>query len=159
MMPIIAAAVCLIVYAFDRIQLIDWVGFTDLEIQFIVTDAATGQPVKDATISVHSEDGSLYRERDETQFALQTDQDGIARQVCHDNLCSGRQSGLGFTNTFSVALPSWYFQVSAPGYRPTEGVWLDPRKYSRQVQEVGRRATRLVVLVAIEKARTEPAPD
>jgi hypothetical protein len=147
---LVLAAVPLAVWCFDRVQLIYWVGGTDLEVEFVVTDAATGEPVEAAEIGILSE-GGFYRERDEKQFALRTDREGVARRVCHDGMCFGTQSGLRFTDTYHVHLPWWFFRVSAPGYEGMEPVYLDEPEYVRQVRRVGPRAAKVVVKVRIRK--------
>src|ERR1700732_3342445 len=97
------AAIPVALLGYDSFMIL-WVGSTDLEIEFVVTEVVTGQPVEGAKIAVHS-DGGFYREREEKGFTLLTDQDGIARRVCHDSMCFGTRSGLRFTDTYVVHLP------------------------------------------------------
>src|SRR6516162_6402728 len=61
-------------------QTIHWVGFTDLLIEFVVSDAETGEPIPDAIIKMHSE-GGLYKERDQGDFRLVTGSDGRAQHL------------------------------------------------------------------------------
>src|SRR4051794_19260369 len=93
-----AAVLILTVVGYDRMLTIVWVGHTDLEAEFVVTDAATGRPMNDAKVTVHSE---IPRGDEMQAFSLVTDQNGVSRHVCGCT-CGGKESGLGFTNTFSV---------------------------------------------------------
>jgi hypothetical protein len=143
----VTAVLVLTVVGYDRMLTIIWDGYTNLEVEFLVTDAATGEPVNGARINVHSE----FPPRDaEQDFSLVTDEGGIARHAC-TRMSSGKESGLGFTKTFSVSLPEWAFRVSAPGYETSELLSLPFSKYGRQVQRLGGGQTKLVVRVPIRK--------
>ena len=146
------AAIPLAVWGCDRLQTIHWVGHTDLEIEFVVTEAATGQPVEGAKIAVVSE-GGFYREREEKELTLVTGQDGIASRVCHDSMCFGTQSGLRFKDTFVVHLPWWHYRVTADGFEPSELAYLVVLEYIRQVKRIGPGAAKLIVPVSIQKGR------
>jgi hypothetical protein len=134
---------------YDEVFTWDWIGKTDLQIEFFVKDVSTGKPVEDATIEVIVEDG-FYRERDEKEFKLVTGQDGMARRVCHDNKCCGIRSGLRFTDIFSVFLPGWRFKVSAPVFEPGGWVSLNSEVIG-QPKRLGPGISKLVVLVAVKK--------
>jgi hypothetical protein len=151
----VLAAVSLAVWGSVHVPCICWVGGTDLEVEFVVTDAATGEPVEAAEIAIVSE-GGLYRERDEQQFVLRTDREGVARRVCHEAMCSGTRSGLRFTDTYRVHLPWWYFEVSAPGYGSTEPAYLDSPEYGRQVRRVSPGVSKVVVNIRVRKLETRP---
>jgi hypothetical protein len=153
-------AVPLLAVGYDRLQTRHWVGHTDLQVDFLVTDARTGQPVAGAKVAVHP-DGGFYRDRDEPAFVLMTGGDGAARRVCHDSMCAATQSGLRFTDTYAVHLPWWYFRVSAQGFEASDIVFLDAPEFARQVRRVGPRAAELVVQVSLRKRTAEPrgAPD
>jgi hypothetical protein len=144
------AAIPLAVCVFDRAQRIYWVGSTDLEVEFVVTDAASGQPVEAAELLVYEEVG-LYREARHGTFTLVTDEDGIARRICHDNMCSGTDSGLAFTHTYHVAWPDWLIQVSATGYEPSEPVGLWDVREKCQQQHVGPRHDKLTVRLSVQR--------
>jgi hypothetical protein len=145
-------AVPLAVWGYDRVQMMCWVGGTDLEIEFVVTDAATGKPVEGATITVHSE-GGFYDEREEKDFTLRTDRHGIARRVCHNSMCFGTQSALRFTDTYVVHLPWWYVWTSAPGYEKSSLLYLDTSEHGQRVQRVGAGAARVGVSISLRKRR------
>ena len=146
-------AILLGILGYDRSLVIDWVGATDLEIEFAVTDLGTSQPIEGARIAVLSE-GGFYREHEEKEFTLVTDQAGRARRVCHENMCTGVGSRLGFTDTYHVYLPEWLFQVSATGYEPRELVELHVPEYSRRVQRIGPGRAKLVVELSLRKVPT-----
>ena len=148
---LVVGMVSLGILGYDRRQGIYWVGATDLEIEFVVTDSATGQPVDAAEIAVVSE-GGLYREREEKQFRLVTDQEGSVRRTCHHSMCFGKQSGLRFTDTYGIHLPWWSFQVCAPGYESTDWRYLEPQEFEHRVQRTGSGRARLVVEVALQRA-------
>lgn len=150
-----AIAVPLLVWGFDRVQMIRWVGSTDLEVEFTVIDAATGNPIHGARIEVQSE-GGFYVERDKQEFVLVAGPEGVARKVCQRSMCFGTQSGLRFTDTFVVHLPWWQFRVVADGYEPRERTELDGPEYVRQVRRAGPGKAKLVVPVSLHKLHPVP---
>jgi hypothetical protein len=125
-----------------------WVGSTDLEVEFVATDATTGQPVPGAEVEVWS-GGGFYEEREPREFRLAADPDGRAAYVCRGSMCFGTSSL--FTDTYCVHLPHWWFRVSAPGYEATEPIDLDVLEYRRAVRKVGPRGAKLVVPVSLRK--------
>jgi hypothetical protein len=140
----------LLAWGFDRVAWMDWVGSTDVEVEFIVTEATTGQSIENAKIVITSEDRD-YREGEEKQFQLETNPEGKAQQMCHC-LCSGNISGLCITQSRVINLPWWYFQASASGYRPSERACLHGPEYAKQIQRIGRRADKLIVRLSLQKA-------
>jgi hypothetical protein len=129
-----------------------WVGDTDLEVVFAVTDAATGVGIAGAAVEVQSE-GGFYEGPDEREFALTTDRKGIARRVCRKNMCYGTRSGLGLTHSFAGHLPEWRFRVVAEGYEPgARSELITPENHPRVRRVVVRRA-RLLVSGASETRR------
>jgi hypothetical protein len=142
----------LLVLGWDRVQMICWVGHTDLEIEFVVVDGDSDQPVPGARIDLYSV-GRSYDYQDGEQFHLLADAVGVARKECLGTMCSGTQSGLRFTDTYVVHLPCWLFRVSAQGFEQTEWVELDTCEYYRQAQRVGPCKARLVVQVALRRSR------
>jgi hypothetical protein len=141
---LVVLSVPLLVWGCDRIQTIYWVGSTDLEVEFVVTDAISGLPLSGAQIEVKSE-GGFYEQRDEREFTLVADPDGIARKECRNSMCFGTQSGLRFTDTYVVHLPCWLFRVTAPNYEPSDWVDLDVWENVSRVQRVGPGRAKLVV--------------
>ncbi len=128
-----------------------WVGGTDLSVEFLVTDAESGQPISEARIEIESY-GGLYQDRDEKEFTLTADAAGVARKECKENLCSGKQSGLNLNNTFHVALPDWRYRVVAKGYNSGDWIFLSSPEPRRNVQRVGVGKTRLVIPVQLPRS-------
>ena len=127
---------------------VHWVGSTDLEVEFVVTDTATSEPISNARIEIRSE-GGFYEEREPRDFHLVSEPDGHVSYSCRNSMCFGT-SGL-FTDAFAVHLPWWRFRVVADGYTPTEWVYLDEPNYRRQARRAGRGKAKLVVPVAVHK--------
>jgi hypothetical protein len=148
-------ALPLLTWACDSLGTIYWVGRTDLEVEFGVTDAATGNLIPGARIEVQSE-GGLYEERGKQEFVLVAGPDGLARKECRGSMCFGTQSGLRFTNTFVVHLPWWRFRVVADGYEPGEWKYLDVPEYVRQTRRNGPGKAKLVVPMSLQKRLAEP---
>jgi hypothetical protein len=139
---IAVCAVSLLGLAYDRLWAIHWVGSTDLEVEFVVTEARSSAAIPGARVEIQS-DGGFYEERDKQEFALVTDLDGVARKVCVDSMCSGSRSGLGFTDTFAVHLPFWRFRVVADGYKPTVLGSLDVPEFQRQARRTSPHTANL----------------
>lgn len=148
-------ALPLLLWGCDRLRTIYWVGHTDLEVEFVVTDAANGSPIPQARIEVYSE-GDSYSEDSEREFALATGQDGRVIKECLSSMCSGKESGLRFTDTFAVHLPGWTFRGVAEGYEPGEWRGLATRESVRQVQRVDSDKAKLVVPVSLRRAFPVP---
>jgi hypothetical protein len=147
-----AMLVPLLVWGFDRIQFVTWVGSTDLKIAFVVVTGNAEQPVAGARIEVQSE-GGFYEEREKQEFVLHTNTDGIAHKVCHSSMCFGARSGLGFTDTFAVHLPWWRFRVSAPGFSSSGWVDLDVSEFRRRARRSGPGKAELLVRISLREAR------
>src|SRR5262249_39986542 len=143
------AVVALATVLYDRLQVFHWVGSADLTIEFLVTDAETGEPIQNADILIHSE-GGFYEERHPRDFRLRTDSKGAVRYVCRRSMSFGNQSGLRFTDTFNVHLPWWFVGVAAPGYQTIEPFELEA--YHQPVKEVGPRHAKLIVPIALHKS-------
>ncbi len=107
---LVMSAVGVLVY--DWVSTFLWLGSTDLEITILVYDAATEQPIPGAKIKVNVMDS---RDEQDREFILVTDAIGRATKE-RECTCCGTRSGLKFTDTFSVHLPDWTYQVTAPGY-------------------------------------------
>jgi hypothetical protein len=137
------------------IQRAHWVGSTDLEIEYIVTDAVTGELIKGATITVHAEGGDCA-EREKQRFSLVTDATGSVNRLCKGCMCFGT-SGWNI-DTYVVHLPWWYYQVTAEGYSTTAWTELDVIENVRNVLR-GNPAAKLVVPIMLTKKAPEPAND
>ena len=158
---VVVIAVPLLVWGYDRVQMIHWVGSTDLEVHFAVTDSATGAPIPGARVEIQQAKGGFYEDRDEKDFVLFSGGDGLASRECRESMCFGTGSGLGFTDTFAVHLPYWRFRVIADGYKSGEWTELDVPRYIRKARRAGPRKAKLVVPVALPKRHAElgAAPD
>ena len=53
-------------------QTIKWVGRTDLEVRFVVTDSKTDQPIPNATIHIRAEAGGFCDDPPTRDFVPQT---------------------------------------------------------------------------------------
>jgi hypothetical protein len=146
----------LLVWGYDRVQMIMWVGSTDLEVEFAISDAVTGLPIRGARTEIQQDEGGFYEDKDQKKFVLVSNDDGLASKECRNSMCVGTRSGLGFTDTFVVHLPYWRFRVVAENYKPGQWTDLDVPQYIRQVRPAGTRKARLVVLVSLEKGHAEP---
>ena len=151
---LVLVVVPLLVWGCDRLQTVYWVGSTDLEVKFAMTDAVTGDPIPSAQVEVHSE-GGFYEERGRQEFVLVADANGVAHKECRNSMCFGARSGLGFTNTFAVHLPWWRYRVVAEGFEPGEWAELDVLEFRRQVRRAGPGKTTLVVPVSVHRRPAE----
>jgi hypothetical protein len=149
-------ALPLFVWGCDRVQMMHWVGSTDLEVEFAITDAATGAQIPDARVEIKQAKGGFYEDRDEKEFVLASGSDGLASRGGRESMCFGTRSGLGFTDTFVVHLPYWRFRVVAGGYESGEWTELDVPQYIRQARRAGPGKAKLVVPVSLHKNRAEP---
>ena len=131
-------------------QYIAWVGGTDLEIEFVVTDATTNAGILGAKIAVLEGPSTFCRPSG--PFDIFTDADGKARRLCKDCMCFGTQ-GPG-VNTFVVHLPSWVIRFSASGYVTSDFFYLDDVEHARRAKRGKEHATLSVPiqLTRIKKA-------
>jgi hypothetical protein len=139
----------LLLLGFDRVQKMYWVGHTNLEIEFVITAAHSGQPIPGARIEIQPE-------REEQNFVVDADTDGMARKECRECMCFGTVSGLRFTDTFAVHLPWWLFRVSAPGFESSEWVDLTVSDFLRRVYRAGPGKAKLVIPVSLQKKPAKP---
>lgn len=140
----------LIVFGYDRGNMIGWDGSTELESVFIVTDASTNQPIPGATIAFHPE----IHDFDDTNrewVKVTTDLRGVYRKECQ-RMCGGEMSGLRFTNTFGVSLPSWDYVCEAEGYQISEVKFLGEPENRKRMQMVDRRKPRLIIPITLTKS-------
>lgn len=145
-------AAVLLLLTLPAVQMVTWVGHTDLAVEFAVNDAATGGPIPKAAVEIHSE-GGFYEEREPQDFKLVAGPDGHVSCLCRNSMCFGR-SGL-FSDTFAVHLPWWRFRVVVDGYEPGEWTELDVPEYFRQARRAGSGKAKLVVPVTLHKKQAE----
>ncbi len=148
---LILLLVGLALWFLNNIQRLHWVGYTDLTVEFVVTDAETGQPIEGADLSIHSE-GGFYEDRTTHDFVLKTDKEGIARHVCRNSMCFGTSSRWFSPDTFVVHLPWWFIGTTAPGFQKAEPFFLDETQYIRAVRRAGPGQARLTVPISLHKS-------
>ena len=112
------AVLTLAVDFFFMAQGIYWVGFRDLEITFVVTDAQTNEPIAGAEIDIPESQNGFCSECDDA-FRLVTDAQGTAKRMCKQCMCSGYSGRKPFfrrVDTFGTHIPDWMPQISAAGF-------------------------------------------
>jgi hypothetical protein len=154
-MLVAVVAVPLLVWGYDLILTIQWVGGIDLEVEFVISEAGTRHPIPSARVEVQSE-GGFYEERDKQAFVLSADTDGVAREECRDSMCFGTRSGMRFTDTFAVHLPWWRFRVSSPGFESSEWVDLNVCEFRRRVHRTSPGKAKLSVAISLHRKPAEP---
>jgi hypothetical protein len=152
----VALGLAVVLYGLDlhfKRNRIHWVGHSDLEITFIVTDAQTDQPIRGAKIEVLAEEGNLCERREKPPFHFNTDANGIAISF-HKCMCSGTigWSWGGRIDTFHIHIPGWLLRVSAPGYTTTDPFWIETWENPRPVER-GTDFAKLKVPVQLQKAK------
>lgn len=126
-----------------------WVGHTDLQVRFLVTDAASGAPVPNATLHVRAEAGGFCADRDPRQFTIATDSKGVATQTSKQCMCFGKR-GM-FQDSFGMHLPRWHCHASARGFAPSVPVSLEAPEYARRIKRL-RTNVELTVVLHLHKA-------
>lgn len=143
----------LFVLGYDRVQGRVWVGRTDLEVRFVVTDAATGAPVAGARIEIQQAKGGYSDDNEEKEFDLVSGGDGLAKRECPGTRAVGARGGMGLSDTFAAYPPSWRFRVSAEGYEPREWTELDTPKNCERARRTTPGKSELVVPAPLQKRR------
>lgn len=137
--------------AYDRTVCVHWVGSTQLTVELQVVDAETLQPINDAEILIFTESNRGLAP-EEQPIRMRTNRDGTARHECPSATTAGQQSGLGFTDTWSVAPQDWLLTVRAEGYVGTDDFTLTgPHRGTAMRNGTGQ--ARLVVLIPVRKAQ------
>ena len=134
-------------------QTTKWVGHTDLEVRFVVTDDKTGQPIPNATVQIRAEPGGFCDDLPQVDFAMTTDKNGHATQLARNCMCFGSRGS--FEDTFASHLPHWSFHATATGYSATEPAYLDVIDNVRQVQR-GETFATLSVPIRLRNEAAEP---
>lgn len=150
---VIACLLPLVIWGYDHFQTTQWASKTDLEVEFVVTEADSGAPIPGARVEVQSQ-GGFYDEKEKQEFALAADSEGTARKECRNSLTSGTRSGLRFTDTSSVNLPWWKYRVSAAGFKTSEWTNIDVPDFRKKVQPDGPHKSKLVVEVSLSKKKS-----
>jgi hypothetical protein len=124
-------------------------GFTDLEIEFLVEDAATHAPIPGALIDVQSFTGNADHTL-KTECVLMTDESGLARTTT-EAVFDDSSSLLGIASSFSVNPPNWVLRVSAPEYATNELLDLHSPACVRKSAHTGPHKSKLQVRVSLQK--------
>jgi hypothetical protein len=132
------------------LQTARWGGRTDIDIQFRVTDAATGQPIPGARIDLAPEErGERFCEDPITEpFTLVADDNGIASRLTTGCPCGGSQGW--FEDTFGVNFPGWSYRVTADGYSDSEKLQLRTPENGNSAKR-GPPHTTVLIPVALHK--------
>jgi hypothetical protein len=118
---------------------VTWVGHTDLEVCFVVTDADTGQPIPEAIVHIRAEPSGFCDDTAESQFTITPDSNGRAKYVCTNCMCFGSKGLL--EDTYAVHLPWWWFHATASQYSATAPAYLDVPENVKRVQRGAPFAT------------------
>jgi hypothetical protein len=148
---LVAGTVILVLgIGYDRTSATFWTGSTNLEIEFTVSDAASGAPIPGARIDIESQDWRDEKSNNK-QFSVLTDDNGLGYRLCPDRMCGGERSALGITNTWSARLPYWRFSVSAPSYDSSDWSDLYPPAFKAKASRIGMGKAKVAVPVALHK--------
>jgi hypothetical protein len=112
---LIATMICsvaLAVFLLDRLTTIYGVGAADVELQFVVTDSETGEPVRGAIVDVWWDDSRNPPAKEERFI---TDDNGAA--IYRPGECRFSQESTLFRSRTSFDLPG-ACSVNAKGYHP-----------------------------------------
>jgi hypothetical protein len=134
-------------------QSVKWVGRTDLEMHFLVTDAATGQPIPNAVVQIRAEAGGFCDDQENRRFTITADGNGHAKHVCTNCMCFGSRSC--FENTFAVHLPWWWVNAKAIGYSDSEPEYINVPENSQRVER-GKPFPSIAIPIRLVKSMAEP---
>jgi len=137
-----------------------WVGQTDLQVVFIVSDAETKKPVPSAVVEFRKdEEGNDFcrEECDEARDSFTTDATGRLARHWTGCMCSGRRSWVR-NDTFSLRLPGLWVRASAPGYATGKWTYLDDRSYRCAVKREEGFATLEVNIPLRNESRNPTTP-
>lgn len=133
----IGLTVCAIAALSPLATNVKWVGTADLEVDFVIIDAETGQPIPDAMIYVREEQG-VGKNRQINSFTIAGDGNGHAKRVSTDCMSFGSRGA--FEDIFAIRPPSWRFFATAAEYANSDPEDLldrsppQPKKRSQRVR-------------------------
>jgi hypothetical protein len=141
----VAILLCLFLYSQTTYAL----AFRNLELVFVVTDAATGEPIPNASIDLIAQE---YKEEglEQQVTKLVTDNQGRARFVRANNCCEDIIRPLRKVVTL-INLTWASVNVSAKGYNSVEQMWLETAKYEDQGYFSEGRFQRVEIAVRLHK--------
>jgi hypothetical protein len=130
------------------LTLAPWVGFTELNVTYVVEDEKTGRSIEGAALDFRNEpDRPVPNRGESTDSTFNTNAAGKVIRKWHC-LCGGR----GWT--YSVEVPWVMFQVSAPEFVMTE--WINLNDY--RFRAVRRGSARSSLDIKIPLRRKVPKP-
>jgi hypothetical protein len=135
----------LLVWAYDRMLWTYGVGSTDLTIEYHVVDATTGHAMPAARIDFRDDEGVPAK----SYGFILANNSGHAQHQFPNSMVSTQHSGLNWTVRVSIALPSWSFSVSAPGYAKSEWHNLFDHRFETVRDETNQ--ARLVIPIRLKK--------
>ena len=147
----------ILAWAYDKTSWMETAGRTNLEMEFLVTDADSGRQIPDARIQVES-DGGRYgptRRTGPEKFELRTNAAGKASRVLQNNQCGRSMSHLRFTDTYFVYMPEWRIRVTAADFESGEMEFRGERRVKLPPED--RLKDRLPVEIRLVR-RGGPAP-
>jgi hypothetical protein len=144
---ILSAGVLLI----DRSVVTKGVGFTNLDVDFVVKDEITNEPVNLARIEIISDGGFYDGARNVTgKMDLEADATGLANRRLRGVMFTDSESRLGITRSYHVRIPYWRVRATATGYH--DGPWIDlTEQYTGKTQHEGPQFDRLTVRIPLKK--------
>jgi hypothetical protein len=147
----LALLIALPILLYDRGIITLGVGATNLDIRFVVTDAASGLPIPDAQIDVRSSDAGAYEGAEhDKEFHLTTDVAGVAERRLKNVTFTSAQSRLRFTDEGHVRVPAWSVRVHAAGFQSSASFVLE-EEFGKDVKHIGPGENQLVVPVSLRR--------
>jgi hypothetical protein len=151
---IVAIAVATILLGIaGTVRVLEGHGQTEVEVEFLVTDADTEQPIPGATVEVRGPGVEEGEQSQGGEVRLVTDEAGVARRRCR---CTWYGERGWLRSTFTLLLPGWQFRASAPGYDPSQEMHFTEDQGHRSRRQNGSRA--FAVPIHLHKP-APPAPE
>jgi hypothetical protein len=143
-------AICIVVY--DRVIVTLGYCVGELDVEFVVVDSISGQPIPGARIEVESFD--YFEPRKEPNKAtLFVGNDGKVQHPFGETAYSCHESGLGISEWISVPEPSWRLKVCAPGYQEAAVSGREPAKPTSKPMRTGPRKVKLTKTIELHADR------
>ncbi len=123
------------------------VGFADMTVEFVVTDAETGQPIKDVVIAGR---GEIDGNGEEREFRLDL-RDGVARFE-RRVMFTTDESGFGFTTKYTTEPVYVIVTAEAPGFEKSEAIALHEPPHRGAAVRASPRHWKLTVPISLHKS-------
>lgn len=127
---------------------VKWVGRKDLEVQFIVLDSESNEPLSNAKIHILQERSGPCEDQTQRRFEFVTDGNGSVKHMCKDCMCFGSRST--FEDTFASHVPAWRFHATADGYEDSQREDLENLEFAKRVKR-GDRYSTLSIPIRLQK--------